>query len=154
MFGCEEIEIGFADYFLGSREFELLPNRLADAQEAALVVLEVNAVRQVIQQCMQKVPFLRERFFGALALDGVAHRPGDDSRINGVPLHQIILRALMHRVHGERFIVLAAQDDNGRSRHGCGYAVESLKSTAIGQSEVKQDEVNPARTEALDSLFK
>ena len=117
MFRREKIEVRLAHRFAGMFELELLHHRAADPHETALLVLEVNPIRQVIQQRVKEVPFVRQGFFGALAFQGVTHRAHQQPAVH-LALDQIILRARVHRLDGQRFIVPPAQNNNGCARRG------------------------------------
>ena len=54
----KKIEIGLADHLCLILKTELADQRPADRYEPAARVFEVNAVRQVLQQCLQQVLFV------------------------------------------------------------------------------------------------
>ena len=56
VFLAEEVEVGAADQIVWVVEPELLRERAADPDEAALVVLEVDVVRRVLHQRVEQIP--------------------------------------------------------------------------------------------------
>ena len=153
MFRSEEIKIRLADRFLEALQLELFCHGLADAHETALLVLEVNPVRQVVQQRVQQVPLLRQSFLGAFAFDGVTHGTRNNPCVHRVPFHEIVLRSLVHRVHRERLVVLSAEHNDRRLRRCRRHALERFQSRAIRQCKVQQHEIDSAARQPFNSLF-
>ena len=72
--------------------------------------------------------FDEQHFFHGLALDGVAHGPHEAARLN-LAFNQIVLRAFLQGLGGQRLVVQTRQDDQGNARRGCAgppYRFESL----------------------------
>ena len=60
MFLAEDVRIGLALRGGGTGQTEFLRHRLADSQESAVSVLEVDAVWNVPQQMIQQIAFVLE----------------------------------------------------------------------------------------------
>ncbi len=91
------------------------------------------------------------RVLEGLALDRVANRPHQAVRVDPT-LDQIVLRALLQGLDGKRLVVEAAKDDKRDVRgRGVG-APHSFQALGVGQSEVKENEVDPALGEMLLGL--
>ena len=71
LFG-EDVEVGLADDAPGVAEAVPLGHRLADANEAALLVLEVDRVRNGVEQAVEKMPFKRRFVLGLFAFQELA----------------------------------------------------------------------------------
>src|ERR1019366_5009842 len=63
MFFSEEVEISLADEAATVRQLEQFLEGLATSDEAGLAVFEVDAVRTVVQQGAQQIPFARQSGF-------------------------------------------------------------------------------------------
>ena len=70
VFVGEEVDVGLADRVAGILQSEVPRHRLIDANEAALGVLEVNVVRQVIHERLQQVAFLLQALVGGRKFGG------------------------------------------------------------------------------------
>ena len=85
------------------------------------------------------------RVLEGLALDRVAHRPKQAVRVDPA-LDEVVLRALLQGLDGQRLVVEAGQDDQwdvGRGGVGAPHAFEAL---GVGQAEVEQDDVDGMRS--------
>ncbi len=70
VFVGEEVDVGLADRFVGILQSEITCHRLIDADEAALGILEIDVVRQVIHQRVQQVAFLLQTLVGGRKFGG------------------------------------------------------------------------------------
>ena len=115
-------------------------DRLADP------VVQQHAIGQTGQKVvlgrMGHLPRHRQgRTFHGLALDGVAQRPQQPALLD-LALDEIVLRAQLERLHGQRLVVQACEHDHGdagRSGVSPPYRFQSL---CIGQTQVEQDNVD------------
>src|SRR5262249_35643754 len=60
----EEVEIPFTHRLLGVFKTPVIRQRPADPQKTAPLVLEVNSVRDSVQQRMQQIPLLSQALIG------------------------------------------------------------------------------------------
>src|SRR5258705_193705 len=67
-------------------------------------------------------------------------------------LHQIILRTLMDRLHGEPFVVQSAHDDDGELRSGGVGALEGVRHRAVRERKVQQHQIDASSGKAFQSL--
>ena len=67
-------------------------------------------------------------------------------------LHQIILRALMHRLHREPFVVQATHDNDGYLRRGGVGALEGVRHGAVRERKIQQHQINAALVETFEPL--
>ena len=86
--------------------------------------------------------------FEGLALDGVADRAQQPVRVDPA-LDEVVLRALLQGFDGQRLVVEAGQDDQRNVRRRGVGAPHGLEALGVGQSEVKQDDVDRALGEVL-----
>ncbi len=77
MFLGEEIEVRLADRFGGVGQAEERSQGLVDAEEAALSVLKINLVGDVVQERVEERAFLAQGLLGLQALSGDAFQFGD-----------------------------------------------------------------------------
>ena len=75
MFVGEEVDVGLADRFAGVLQAEITGHRLVDANEAAVGILEINVVRQVVHQRVQQVAFLLQALVGSRKFGGAIADP-------------------------------------------------------------------------------
>ena len=81
-----------------------------------------------------------ELFLVALALDRVLHRPEQQVAIDPA-LHEVVLRAALHRVERERLVVVAREHDDrhlGRVRE---HFAEGVEAGAVGKREIEEHEL-------------
>ncbi len=71
----EVVNVGLADRFAGVLQANIAGHRLVDADEAALGILEVDVVRQVVHQRVQEVAFLLQVLVGGRQLGGAIADP-------------------------------------------------------------------------------
>jgi hypothetical protein len=137
----EKVEVAFAQDVLGTLGLEADGDRGVDPHEAALIILEENAVGHCIEQGAKEAALLGEFAVRAAALEGIAHRPGEEGRVE-LAFDQIILGAGMNHAQRERLIVDAAEDQDGEILLVGEQAGESVKALAIREGEVEEDEID------------
>ena len=81
-----------------------------------------------LQRAQQRLPF-----------HGVAHGPVQPAAGDGA-FHQVVLYALMQGLHGQRFVVLSRQDDDGHIRRLFQHLAKGFRSLAVGKVQVQQDD--------------
>ncbi len=87
----------------------------------------------------------------ALALDGVADGPQDELAF-AVPLHQVVLHALLEYAEGELFAVFAAQDDDGNSWVRLFDGAYAGFAAGVWQVQVQQHHVELVIVQGLEGI--
>ena len=87
-----KIEVILADNFAGVLQPQTQRHRIAAANKSRLDILEINSIRDVIQQRAQQVPLISQRFLGFLA---VSHVP-ENSLNADEPAKRIVKGRLEH----------------------------------------------------------
>lgn len=141
--GAEIIRIGFAHGGGGVGQIKFFGLRAADAQEAALRVLEINRVRNFLHQDFQQMPVAPRDVLTAMAQDGLV----DDGTKNGqrqFVREHVILRAKQQRLAGE-FLVRWFGDENNRNVQELAVKPgERFKAPIRHGIEIQQDEIDPS----------
>ena len=113
-------------------------NRLV--RNAVLQIHRVSVIRDHIEQQPRAPLALLQGSFALLTFDGVLNRAPQPRRVEA-PFHQIILRALAHRVQRQFLIIRPADHDDGRVAGEMLQAVESGQPLAVRQREIGDDGV-------------
>ena len=87
----------------------------------------------------------------ALALDRILDRAQQELHVH-MPLHEVILRALLHQLDGRRHIRDPAQDHDRHIRRSFIHPVKGRDSGAVRQRQIQQHDVPPAPGRHADSL--
>ena len=86
--------------------------------------------------------FSREqRLFHGLALDRVAQGPQQAARLD-LALDEVVLRAFLQRLGGQRLVVEAGQHHQRDARRGRVGPPHRLQPLRVGQPEIEQDDVD------------
>jgi hypothetical protein len=86
----------------------------------------------------------------ALALDGVPERP-DEKVIIDVSFDEVILRAELDGLDGERDVLHAAEHHDWQVGRSFAEPQEGVHACAVGQREVDQDEIDAALAELREA---
>ncbi len=129
-----------------AREAEELLQRLVDAGEAALLVLEIDAVRDVLEQRLEQVALIRELRLGVETLHRVTQRALERLRIEP-RLDEILLRAEVDDLRRQLLVLEPAQHDDRQMRRLAVDAQKGLDAAAVRQIEIEQDHVELRRLE-------
>jgi hypothetical protein len=86
----------------------------------------------------------------ALPLDGVLHRAQQQLALEPA-LHQVVLRAALHRRERDRLVVVAGQDDDRHARRVRVDPGEGLEAEAVREREVEQHERRRLLAEQLEA---
>ena len=116
---------------------------LRDEVQEGDVARDVRAddgVADAVERDLGALLLDEQRLFHDLALDGVAQRTQQPARLD-LALDQIVLRAFLQRLGGQRLVVQAGQHHQGNARRGGVRPPHRLQPLRVGQSQVEQDDV-------------
>ena len=108
-----------------------------------------NAGKELVPLALQIV----SHRFESLAFDGVPHRAQNRSAIH-LGFYEVVLGAFLDRPHCERLVVQTTQHDDGDIRRVRMEAGKRLKTLAIWQREIQQDDVRSVVAQPLQSKRK
>ena len=144
----EKIEGSAADNFLGRPDAELLRMRQISEQVAPLGVLDEDRIRHVVDHTAQQVALVFEREVRL----GAFHRVADGTHEQrGVEpsLHEIILRAFLHRPQRHRLVVHSAQHQNRRPRRMAMELAKRRDALAVRQRKIREHHLDVFAAEPL-----
>ena len=134
--GVGELAIAFHQGGLGA--FAL------DDLDAQLVVGAHEFGGPVRDPALQLIARAAELVLGPLPLGGIPEGANENPLVNPA-LDQIILRAALHGLDGQRLIVEPGEDNDGKSRNALLHAVKGVKSGTVRQGQVEEDNGKAAR---------
>ena len=109
-----------------------------------IVAREVGArdrVADAVERDLGALLLREQRLFHGVALDRVAERAHEPTGLD-LSLDEVVLRALLQCLRGQRLVVAAGQhDERNARRRGVGSA-DRLQSLRIPQTEIEQDDVD------------
>ena len=113
--------------------------------------VQTTASPMRIERDLGALLFVEQRLLHDLALDRVAQGPQQPARLD-LALDEIVLRAFLQRLCGQRLVVEPGEDHQRDTRRGRVRPADRIEALRVGKPEVEQDDVDRMRGEMLLGL--
>ncbi len=136
---AERLRAGHLEHGLGRR---------VELNDAALAIHADDGVGAGFDNRSVVGVTLAQPRFGSAPLDRVANDPRQDPAFD-FGLDQVVLSAGLDRGGGQAGVGETRQDDDGHATRRLDDPVQRCQAVAVGQTEVQQDDVDPAGPEEI-----